>query len=72
MPIALIVQLAAAIIGQTGTVVNLVEYLKAHPDHKVGDLLPEEHQQAVDSLVHALRSQASANVMVNAVADRMR
>jgi hypothetical protein len=56
MPIALIVQLAAAIIGQTGTVINLVEYLKAHPDHKASDPLPVEHQVSADNLVAALQA----------------
>jgi hypothetical protein len=53
MPIALIVQLAAAIIGQSGTVIGLVEYLKAHPDHS--GPLPAEHQEAADSLVTAMQ-----------------
>lgn len=72
MPIALIVQLAVAIIGQTGTFVSLIEYVKAHPEHKVGDDLPPEHQAAALSLVQALQSHVSSNSVVNAVADRMR
>jgi hypothetical protein len=56
VPIALIVQLAAAIIGQSGTVVNLIEYLKAHPDHKASDALPPQHQAAADNLITALQA----------------
>lgn len=56
MPIALIVELACAIIGQTGTFVSLVEYLKGHPDHSAATPLPPEHQTAVEALVTALRT----------------
>lgn len=72
MPLALIIQLVVAIIGQSGTFVGLIEYLRAHPEHKVGDALPPEHQAAAESLVRALQSHASSNSVVNAVADRMR
>lgn len=61
MPIALIVELAAAIIGQAGTVVNLVEYLKAHPDHATGKMLPDEHQLTLNALIGSLRAHAVAN-----------
>jgi hypothetical protein len=62
MPIALIVQLAAALIGQTGTFVNLVEYLKGHPGHRSSDALPPEHQAAADSLVAALQAHVQGTV----------
>ena len=71
MPIALIVQLAVAIIGQTGTFVNLVEYLKAHPEHSAATPLPPEHQAEVDRLVAALRTHVEANPVVSAVAEQM-
>lgn len=65
MPIALIVQLAAALIGQSGTVLNLVEFLKKQQEPAV----PTEHQAAVLSLLSALHaaSTPSANPVINAI-----
>lgn len=56
-----IVTLIAAAIGQTGAVINLVKYLKAHPLHGFGDVLPTEHQPVFYRLVADARAFVAAN-----------